>query len=137
MPGPRKQSVAVKFTANFEANLASIEAFLTKGEFAQGYDRLLDELGDVVVSNLERFPAMGRPFLTRVTRSVEALMIADRLRAKLAKLAVDAELREYVMHDYVILYALVGNSAYMLSIKHQRQLSFDFGRFWSDDDQSA
>ena len=137
MPGPRKQSVAVKFTANSEANLVSIEAFLTKGEFAQGYDRLLDELGDVVVSNLERFPAMGRPFLTRVTRSVEALMIADRLRAKLAKLAVDAELREYVMHDYVILYALVGNSAYMLSIKHQRQLSFDLGRFWSDDDQSA
>ena len=137
MPGPRKQSVAVKFTANFEANLASIEAFLTKGEFAQGYDRLLDELGDVVVSNLERFPAMGRPFLTRVTQSVEALTIADRLGAKLAKLAVDAELREYVMHDYVILYALVGNSAYMLSIKHPRQLSFDHGRFWSDDDQSA
>ena len=137
MPGPRKQSVAVKFTANFEANLASIEAYLTKGEFAQGCDRLLDELGDVVVSNLERFPAMGRPFLTRVTQSVEALTIADRLGAKLAKLAVDAELREYVMHDYVILYALVGNSAYMLSIKHQRQLSFDLGRFWSDDDQSA
>ena len=118
MPGPRKQSVAVKFTANFEANLASIDAFLTKGEFAQGYDRLLDELGDVVVPNLERFPAMGRPFLTRVTQSVEALTIADRLGAKLAKLAVDAELREYVMHDYVILYALAGNSAYMLTIKH-------------------
>ena len=137
MPGSRKQSVAVKFTANFEANLASIDAFLTEGEFAQGYDRLLDELGDIVVPNLERFPAMGRPFLTRVTRSVEALMIADRLRAKLAKLAVDAELREYVMHDYVTLYALAGNSAYMLSIKHQRQLSFALGRFWFDGDRSA
>ena len=137
MPGSRKQSVAVKFTANFEANLASIEAFLTEGEFAQGYDRLLDELGDIVVPNLERFPAMGRPFLTRATQSIEALTIVDRLRAKLAGLAADAELREYVMQDYVILYALVGNSAYMLSIKHQRQLSFDLGRFWFDDDRSA
>ena len=137
MPGSRKQSVAVKFTANFEANLASIEAFLTEGEFAQGYDRLLDELGDIVVPNLERFPAMGRPFLTRATQSIEALTIVDRLRAKLAGLAADAELREYVMHDYVTLYALAGNSAYMLSIKHQRQLSFDLGRFWFDDDRSA
>ena len=137
MPDPRKQSVIVKFTANFEANLASIEAFLTEGEFAQGYDRLLDELGHVVVPNLERFPAIGRPFLTRATHSIEALTIADRLRAKLAELEVGAELREYVMHDYVILYALAGNNAYMLSIKHQRQLSFDFGRFWFDEDQPA
>lgn len=135
MPGFRKQPVAVKFTANFEANLASIEAFLTEGEFAQGYGRLLDELSDVVVPNLERFPSMGRPFLARATRSIEALTIADRLHANLAGLEPDAELREYVMHDYVILYALVGNSAYMLSIKHQRQLSFDFGRFWSEEDR--
>lgn len=137
MPGPRQQSVAVKFTANFEANLASIEAFLTEGEFAQGYDRLLDELGDIVVPNLERFPAMGRPFLTRATHSIEALMIADRLRAQLVELEVGAELREYVMREYVILYALVGNNAYFLSMKHQRQLSFDLSRFWFDDDRST
>ena len=120
MRGSQKWSVIVKFTANFEANLASIEAFLTEGEFVQGYERLLDELGEVVVPNIERFPAMGRPFLARAPQSVEALAIADRLRPRLASLAGDAELREYVMHDYVILYAFIRDSAYMLSIKHQR-----------------
>ena len=132
MRGSPKQSAAVKFTANFEANLAAIEVFLTERQFAQGYDRLLDELGEVVVPNIERFPAMGRPFLAHAAQSVEALAVADRLRARLARLAEDAELREFVMHDYVILYALVRDSAYLLSIKHHRQLSFDLGSFWFD-----
>ena len=134
MRGSRKQSVVVRFTANFEANLASIEAFLTEAEFAQGYDRLLDELGDAVLPNIERFPAIGRPFLMHVPQSAEALAIAYRLRAGLARLAEDAELREYVMPDYVILYALIRDCAYMLSIRHQRQLSFDFGKFWFAED---
>ena len=137
MPGSPKQSAAVKFTANFEANLAAIEVFLTERQFAQGYDRLLDELGEVVVPNIERFPAMGRPFFAHAAQSVEALAVADHLRAKLAGLEPGAELREYMMRDYIILYALVGNNAYMLSIRHQRQLSFDLGRFWLDDDRSA
>ena len=129
MRGSPKQSAAVKFTANFEANLAAIEIFLTESQFSQGYDHLLDELGEVVVPNIERFPAMGRPFLAHAAQSVEALAAADRLRARLAE---DAELREFVMHDYVILYALVRDSAYLLSIKHHRQLSIDLGSFWFD-----
>lgn len=129
MRGSPKQSAAVKFTANFEANLAAIEIFLTESQFSQGYDHLLDELGEVVVPNIERFPAMGRPFLAHAAQSVEALAVADRLRARLAE---DAELREFVMHDYVILYALVRDSAYLLSIKHHRQLSIDLGSFWFD-----
>ena len=36
------------------------------------------------------------------------------------------------MHDYVILYALVRDSAYLLTIKHHRQLSFDLASFWFD-----
>lgn len=59
MRGSRKQSVAVKFTANFVANLASLEAFLVEAQYPQAYDRLPDELAEVVVSNIERFPAMG------------------------------------------------------------------------------
>ena len=129
MRGSPKQSAAVKFTAHFEANLAAIEIFLTESQFSQGYDHLLDELGEVVVPNIERFPAMGRPFLAHAAQSVEALAVADRLRARLAE---DAELREFVMHDYVILYALVRDSAYLLSIKHHRQLSIDLGSFWFD-----
>ena len=132
MRGSPKQSAAVKFTANFEANLAAIEDFLTESQFSQGYDHLLDELGEVVVPYIERFPAVGRPFFAHAAQSVEAFSVADRLRSRLARLAEDAELREFVMHDYVILYALVRDSAYLLSIKHHRQLSFDLGSFWFD-----
>jgi ParE toxin of type II toxin-antitoxin system, parDE len=130
VPKSRTRLVEVRATANFEANLAAIESFSTEQEFAQGYDRLLEELGDVVIPNLERFPAMGRPFFAHVPQSVEALAIVGRLRATLARLADAANIREYILRDYVILYALVGDNAYLLSIKHHRQLSFDLGRFW-------
>jgi ParE toxin of type II toxin-antitoxin system, parDE len=133
VPKSRTRLVEVRLTVNFEANLAAIEGFLSEQEFAQGYDRLLDELGEVVISNLERFPAMGRPFFTHTPHSVEALAIVNRLRATLTRIANDADLREYILRDYVILYALVQGNVYLLSIKHHRQLSFDLGRFWRDD----
>ena len=122
----------IRFTTIFENNLASIESFLTEQEFAHGYDRLLDELGEIVIPNLERFPAMGRPFFAHAPKSVEALAITDRLRTSLARLADDSDIREYVMDNYVILYAMVRDNVYLLSIKHHRQLSFDLGRFWGD-----
>jgi plasmid stabilization system protein ParE len=56
---------AVKFTVNFERNLADIERFLVKAEAPQTYDALLDELIDTVIPNLERFPGLGRPFFNR------------------------------------------------------------------------
>ena len=132
MSSSRKRLAEVRFTANFEVNLASIESFLSEQEFAHGYDRLLDELGEIVIPNLERFPTMGRPFFAHAPRSVEALAIIDRLRTSLARLADDSDIREYVMEEYVILYAMVRNDVYLLSLKHHRQLSFDLGRFWGD-----
>lgn len=56
---------SVKFTAKFEANLGTIEAVWTTNGFPTGYDRLLSALGDTLISNLERFPRMGRPFASR------------------------------------------------------------------------
>jgi hypothetical protein len=39
-------------------------------------------------------------------------------------------LREYVTDDYLILYSSGDGDAYLLSIRHQRQLSFDLGAHW-------
>ena len=39
-------------------------------------------------------------------------------------------LREYVLKDYLLLYALIGGAIYLLAIRHQRQLSFDFEGHW-------
>ena len=121
----------VKLTANFERNLADIEQFLTEAEAPQAFDGLLDELLETVIPNLERFPGMGRPFLNRAVGSVEATNALTALRAKLQTLLADSNgLREYVMDHYLVLYAQTEGPVYLLSIKHHRQVSFDFESHW-------
>ena len=117
---------AVRTTANFEANLDAVEAFLTAAEVSGAFDALLDDLANTVVPNLERFPRMGRSFLNRAANSLEARDAVGRLQARLGA----GELREYLAGDYLILYALIDRSVYLLSIKHHRQLSFDLGAHW-------
>jgi len=46
--------------------------------------------------------------------------------------AADSRLREYLSGDYLLLYALIERTVYLLSIKHHRQLSFDFDRLWTE-----
>lgn len=122
---------AVKLTANFERNLEGIELFLTEVEAPQAFDGLLDELLETVIPNLERFPKMGRPFMARQPRSVETTNVLATLRAKLSALTQDMDaLRGYVLKDYLLLYALIDGAIYLLALRHQRQLSFDFESHW-------
>lgn len=121
----------VKFTANFERKLEEIVSFLSEPEAPQAFDSLLDELLETVIPNLERFPEMGRPFLTHHPRSVETTNAQATLRAKLSALTQDMDaLREYILKDYLLLYAPIGETIYLLTIRHQRQLSFDFESHW-------
>jgi plasmid stabilization system protein ParE len=125
------KKLCVRLTANFERNLADIESFLTEADAPQGYDALLDELLDTLIPNLERFPGMGRPFLAETAGSVETTNASATLRAKLLALTPDPEsLREYILADYLVLYAQIGGNLYLLAIRHQRQLSFDFESHW-------
>ena len=120
----------VKLTANFERNLGQAEAFLLEANAPQAFDALLDELTDTVIPNLERFPGMGRLFFVRPIRSVEASNSMDVLKRKLNVIAKDGEIREYVMPHYLVLYARFDATIYLLSIRHHRQLSFDFQAQW-------
>lgn len=125
------KKLTVKLTANFERNLAEIERFLTDADAPQAYDALLDELLETVIPNLERFPGMGRPFLSRVSGSVEGINALASLRLKLTALLTDVDgLREYIMNSYLVLYVQIGDNIHLLSIKHHRQLSFDFETHW-------
>nr|WP_145545040.1 type II toxin-antitoxin system RelE/ParE family toxin [Variovorax boronicumulans] len=120
----------VQLTANFERNLEDLEAFLIKAEAPSAFDALLDELMGTVIPNLERFPGMGRPFLERPVRSVEVTNGVARLARQLAALDQNGELREYVMAHHLLLYARIRGTVFLLSIRHQRQLSFDFAALW-------
>lgn len=120
------KKIVVKLTANLERNLASIEAFFAESDARDAYDALLDVLLDTVIPNLERFPDIGRLFMKRPVRSVEAINALGTLREKLQ----DGELREYLFNDYLVLYVRFDTVIHLLSIKHHRQLSFNFDSLW-------
>lgn len=117
----------VELTASFLERLDAIETFLVEADAAFAFDDLLAELRTTVIPNLARFPRIGRRYLDNPPQSAEAL-------AQLAALPTGTAgaLREYLHGDYLILYAAMDASAtvYMLSIRHHRQLSFDFARLW-------
>ena len=127
MSSSRPQLHAVKLTANFERNLDGVQQFLEEAQVPQAFDALLDELLATVVPNLERFPDMGRRFMSRPVRSIEARNALAKLHQQLGAIAPDGGIREYVMTHYLVLYARFDASVYLLSIKHHKQLAFDFG----------
>ena len=125
MSPSRPHHHAVKLTANFERNLSGVEQFLEDAQAPQAFDALLDELLDTVVPNLERFPDMGRRFMSRPVRSIEVSNALAKLQKQLAAIAQDGEVREYVMTHDLVLYARLESSVYLLAIKHHKQLAFD------------
>ena len=120
----------VELNASFLERLDAIEAFLTEASAAFAFEDLLAQLRATVIPNLARFPRIGRRYLDNPPQSAEAL-------AQLATLPPGAAgaLREYLHGDYLMLYAAMDAEAavFLLSIRHHRQLSFDFARLWPGD----
>jgi|SRR3972149_3860543 len=115
------------FSGNFSYNLDQIRGFLEL-ESRPTFERMMDRLFDDIVPLLCTFPKSGRNFLSMVVESQEALVSLRRLKKLLKK---GDELREFVFDDYILLYIVRKEFLIFLSIKHHRQLSFDFRRFWS------
>lgn len=118
----------VELTASFLGRLEAIEAFLAEADATFAFDRLLAELRATVVPNLRRFPRIGRRYLEQPPQSAEAL-------AQLAALPAGAadRLREYLHGDCLILFTVAtpGRLVHLLSIRHQRELSFQFSGLWA------
>ncbi|PKO40620.1 MAG: type II toxin-antitoxin system RelE/ParE family toxin [Betaproteobacteria bacterium HGW-Betaproteobacteria-3] len=121
------QLYRVELTASFLERLDAIEAFLVEADAGFAFDDLLAEIRATVIPNLRRFPRIGRRYLANPPQSAEAL-------AQLAALPAGAPdaLREYLHGDYLLLYAAMDaqKKVYLLSVRHHRQLSFDFARLW-------
>lgn len=119
---------AVELAASFLTCLESIKIFLAEADAEHAYDDLLTLLRTEIIPNLRRFPHMGRRYLDQPPRSVEALAML----ATLPPGAADS-LRVYLADAYLILYAVdkAGSATTLLSIRHHRQLSFDFGKIWN------
>ena len=119
----------VYITQNFENNLDTIKQFFIDNEVPQQFAELIDNLFATIIPNLERFPHVGIDFLNRQPGSLEGLNLLESIQQFLQG---KGEIREYITDDYLILYALIDNNLYLLSIKHHRQLAFDFTSNWRD-----
>ena len=100
--------IKIRLTENLAANLHNVETFWDENQFTQGFDRLVDELTDSVVPIFKRHPCMGRNFLQRQSRSVDAVARAKKIDALLNTLDTGAqrtEVREYVINDCLLLCA--------------------------------
>lgn len=117
----------VELTASFLERLESIEAFLVEADAGFAFDALVAELRATVIPNLRRFPRIGRRYLANPPQSAEALAQLAALPA-----GAPAALREYLHGDYLMLYVATeaDGTVYLLSIRHHRQLSFDFAGLW-------
>ncbi len=120
--------ITVRFTPNLEAKLTDIERYWLDNQFPAGFDRLMVELLDTVIRNLENHPRYGRHFFDRQAQTLQVQQKTQSVATQLAKVIRETELREYVMTDYTVLYALIVDTIYLLSIKHRKQLLFDLAK---------
>ena len=117
----------VELTASFLERLESIEAFWVEAGAGFAFDDLLAEIRATVIPNLRRFPRIGRRYLANPPQSAEALALLAAMPA-----GAPNALREYLHGDYLMLYAAMEaqETVVLLTIRHHRQLSFDFARLW-------
>ena len=117
----------VELTANFLERLDTIEAFLLEVDAGFAFDDLLAELRASVIPNLSRFPRIGRRYLANPPQSAEALALLAAMPA-----GAPHALREYLHGDCLVLYVAMEaqKTVVLLTIRHHRQLSFDFERLW-------
>ncbi len=111
----------VEVSEYFVRMLAQIEACLDAQDTSPTYELLLDELTTTVIPNLETFPQLGPLIQQTPARSVETTRAIEHMERQLGHWPRHAEVREYLMQDYRILYAFIKESVYLLSIRHQRQ----------------
>ncbi|KND60066.1 hypothetical protein BVER_00064c [Candidatus Burkholderia verschuerenii] len=77
---------------------------------------------------LKRFPAIGRRVFNTKPDTVDALLAMEELMG-MARNNGDT-LREYLFDDYVLLYWLSEDAITFLSIRHTREVSFEFHDLW-------
>ncbi|WP_306478212.1 type II toxin-antitoxin system RelE/ParE family toxin [Methyloversatilis sp.] len=116
----------VELTDSFE-RLEAIEASLIEADAGATFDDLLDQLRNTIIPNLARFPRIGRRYLDHPPQSAEALSLLSAMPTGAAD-----SLREYLHGDYLMLYTVADDVAtlYLLTIRHHRQMSFDFAGLW-------
>jgi hypothetical protein len=120
---PERASVAA--APNFLANLEAARLFLVEQDAtsaAERFRKLKQELREMV-SVLSWSPAGGRPARFLTSRSVQARLRAESIKNLAAQVGLPS-LREFVLGQYMVLYAHAETEVVLLALKHQRQLIY-------------
>jgi hypothetical protein len=113
----------IALAANFERNLEAIGLFLAEAGAPAG---VLDDLVNAIVSRLfpllESHPRAGRDWMLNPPPTESGKLLQQRIAKKLRG---RRELREIVLDQHLVLYAINGNTVALLAIRHGRELGFD------------
>jgi hypothetical protein len=115
----------VEAAPNFLTTLADAKAFLEEVDMESAprrYAQLQSELREMV-KILQWSPASGRPARFMAAGSAQARLRAQSV-FRLAQQAGLPSLREFILDQYVVLYAHAETLVVLLALKHQRQFAY-------------
>ena len=115
----------VEAAPNFLANLDAAHQFFQVQDAASADHRLAKLKADLrdMIAILAWSPASGRPARFLSAKSAQATMKANAVQ-QLADQARLPSLREYIVGQFIVLYAHSETDVVLLAIKHQRQLMY-------------
>jgi plasmid stabilization system protein ParE len=115
----------VVYAASYEARLLAIFEFMLRQDPANALERFAELRADLqsAATLIEQHPGLGRParFLAANQPRVSAARTA--FEARLARLP-GAELREYILRGYLVLYLVQPETITFLSIRAGRERGY-------------
>ena len=118
----------VEAAPNFLANLVAAHQFFLVQDADSADSRLTKLKEDIreMLAILAWSPASGRPARFLSAKSAQATLKANAVQ-QLAEQAGLPHLREYVVGQFIVLYAHSDTDVVLLALKHQRQLMYAAG----------
>ena len=109
--------------AAYEGRLDEAVAYLIGVGADAAAQELLYQAYDALPRLLAQTPRIGREFIAHNPEAPEVLAAWAAVRELLGD---DIELREYILEDYLALYAIHRGCIHLLTLRHHRQCGFDF-----------
>ena len=123
--------VTIQVSSDFDARLADIERYWDRVDQPRSFLRLVEAIEKKVMPLLRRFPAIGRRVFNSKPDAVDTLLVMEELAELMqARGWGPGDLHEYLFDDYVLLYLLSNDVVTFLSLRHTKEVSFDFSDLW-------
>lgn len=119
------QNAKVEAAPNFLANLEAARQFFLRQDANSADARLTKLKADLreMIEILGWSPSSGRPARFLSSKSIQATLKANAIQ-QLAEQAGLPSLREYIVGQFISLYAHSDTEVILLALKHQRQLVY-------------